>query len=133
MNWTIKRSYGLKETIGEGQLLNGTNVLAIFRTIELPNLNNQHDISCIPEGNYTVTKDNNPHFGNFFRVQNVPGRDGICIHSGAYVTDVLGCIITGLDMVDFNGDGVLDISYARNVVDYLWGISPQSFTLKIYS
>ncbi|MGM5482318.1 MAG: DUF5675 family protein [Nanobdellota archaeon] len=72
-------------------------------TIELPWKDNQVNISCIPQGIYTVKKYNSPKYGKCFLVQEVPGRTYILFHYGnwagdrskGYRSNSLGCILVG--------------------------------------
>ncbi len=72
-------------------------------TIELPWNDNQHNISCIPIGEYDLEYYDSPEHGEVLRVLNVPDRDGVLMHSGNYAgdeskgfkTDSKGCIIVG--------------------------------------
>lgn len=78
-------------------------------TLELPWLNNENNISCIPQGLYNCVRFNHPEKGWVWRVLNVPGRSGILIHSGNFAckgvlnskefkSDTLGCIMLGLNI-----------------------------------
>jgi len=70
-------------------------------TLELPWLNNQHNISCIPEGIYTAVRYMSPKRGyEVFELTNVPDRDAIEIHVGNYPKDTDGCILLGLEYGD---------------------------------
>ena len=52
--------------------------------------------TAIPIGYYPVEKiHNHPHFGDSFRVYNVPSFDGIFIHAGNYPKDTHGCPLMG--------------------------------------
>lgn len=62
-------------------------------TLELPQLNNVVDKSCIPAGTYQVNANPNPD--KPFRLQNVPGRTEVDLHAGNTVHDTLGCILLG--------------------------------------
>lgn len=64
-------------------------------TLELPWLDNQASISCIPTGNYTCKRHISPRFGETFQILNVPNRDDILIHWGNTVKDTKGCILLG--------------------------------------
>jgi hypothetical protein len=83
-------------TIGHLQVLNdyGVPVFAAY-TCELPYKDNQHNISCIPEGTYkAVWCEMLDHPGHYhYLLQNVPDRDGIFIH---YMSNIpamdRGCI-----------------------------------------
>ena len=52
----------------------------ICNTIELPWRDNQHAISCIPEGSYELAKRFSPRLRWHFLVKDVPERDLILIH-----------------------------------------------------
>ena len=79
-------------------------------TLELPWRDNQHQISCIPEGDYVVKKVINriTHGGMAlpisFELSDVPNRAGILIHPGNTISDTRGCILVGLSfgMLDFH-------------------------------
>lgn len=65
----------------------------ICDAIELPWKNNQHKISCIPEGVYRLTKRFSPRHQWHFAVNNVPDRSDILIHSfNCAIGQSLGCI-----------------------------------------
>jgi hypothetical protein len=62
-------------------------------TIELPWLQNQRSISCIPEGRYELKKRVTQKRGQHLLVLSVKGRDGILIHPANDVKKELrGCI-----------------------------------------
>jgi len=46
-------------------------------TLELDDLENRPNISCIPAGEYICKRVNSPKFGDTFEVANVPGRTHI--------------------------------------------------------
>lgn len=66
-------------------------------TLELPWENNERNISCIPSGKYDIAfKNSNGYVKNIqINLLNVPGRDGITIHSGNTTDDIRGCILIG--------------------------------------
>jgi hypothetical protein len=69
---------------------NGT---LVCYTIELPWLQNQRRISCVPEGEYVLQKRYSPKFKWHLHLRNVPGRDLILIHSANDAKkELLGCI-----------------------------------------
>ncbi len=73
-------------------LLNGDRVCY---TIELPWKNNQHQISCIPEGRYELEKRYELRFGHHFILPHVPNRSGILIHAANdALKEIKGCICT---------------------------------------
>lgn len=75
---------------------NGTNgeiLLQLCNSIELPWLDNQHQISCVPEGRYELKKRYSPKFGWHLQLMNVPGRDLILMHpANDAVKELEGCI-----------------------------------------
>jgi hypothetical protein len=65
----------------------------VCHTIELPCLDNQRRISCIPEGEYILQKRFSPKFQWHLHLQDVPGRDLILIHpANDAKKELLGCI-----------------------------------------
>lgn len=79
-------------------------------SLELPWLNNQPNISCVPAGIYDMemVKTRNPIGGrsHLYLIKNVPQRSGILAHAGTFAgdkskgfkTSVLGCILMGYAM-----------------------------------
>ncbi len=90
---TVKRDYFPNYTYGVWYRDN--QPLGIY-SIELPNLDNQHDTSCIPEGEYKVTLYNSATKGIVYLLHDVPNRTFIEIHKGNFTSDVLGCFAVGL-------------------------------------
>lgn len=78
-------------------------------TVEKPWVNNQKNISCIPEGNYTASRYLSPTKGRgeVWQLNNVPNRTNIQIHKGNNEDDVIGCIAlgTGLGWVQSENGG----------------------------
>jgi hypothetical protein len=121
------------ETIGNMIVLddNDANVYQCA-TLERPYKDNQHGISCIPCGSYTVVKTGVSHIPYpHFAVQNVPNRDGICIHKANYVGELEGCIAVGMKIADINGDREADLSDSHDAFDRLYELMPDEFTLVI--
>lgn len=71
-------------------------------TYELPDLNNQPHISCIPIGSYRCAQvfqrktNGGMLVPRSFELQNVPNRSGVLIHIGNTAKDSSGCILLGL-------------------------------------
>ncbi|CAM3008774.1 DUF5675 family protein [Flavobacterium frigoris] len=85
----LNRSYFPEGTQG---VLEWNDTLVCY-TIELPWLENQSRISCIPEGKYVLQKRFSPKFKWHIHLQNVPGRDFILIHPANDARkELLGCI-----------------------------------------
>lgn len=110
MKAVISREYGKMQTLGRLVVFDGKEILLKVLTLELPDLGNQKNISCIPEGKYEVHRIYSPKFGNCFHLQDVPGRSAILIHRGNYTKDTMGCILVGLNHIDIDNDGLKDVS-----------------------
>lgn len=67
----------------------------IMCTFELPWLENQQNISCIPTGDYICNRHISPRFGETFQIMDVPHREEILIHWGNTVKDTRGCPLLG--------------------------------------
>ena len=110
MKVIIAREYGTMQTLGRLVIFDGKEIVLKLLTLELPDLGNQKNISCIPEGKYTVHRIYSPKFGNCFHVLDVPGRTEILIHRGNYNKDTRGCILVGMNHIDIDNDGLKDVS-----------------------
>ena len=112
MKVTLTRQYNDKNTLGELSMYDGDVLLYRCKTVELPNKNNEPQISCIPEATYTVSvvpateKIKYRHLW----VQNVPKRSGIKIHVANYTRQLRGCIAPGLSHADIDKDGIMDVT-----------------------
>tara|TARA_R110002074_G_scaffold299959_2_gene471361 strand:- start:122 stop:607 length:486 start_codon:yes stop_codon:yes gene_type:complete len=71
-----------------------------FYSIERPWLENAPNVSCIPEGTYSVGWRESPRFGETWHIQDVPGRTHILIHAANFPHDVEGCIGLGTRTMD---------------------------------
>ena len=92
----IRNTFSKKSTIGE-LFLNGEK---ICDTLENPWVDNQRNISCIPEGVYPVRlrlpRESATRDYLHLLVQEVPNRDWILFHRGNTAKDTSGCILVGL-------------------------------------
>jgi len=111
MELVLERDYHPEGTNGILYVKGETTPLCY--TIELPWQNNEPQISCIPEGTYTVQKRYSEKFQSHLHIINVPGRELILIHpANDAIKELKGCIapvttITGI------GKGLLS-RQARN-------------------
>ena len=64
---------------------------------------NLPEVSCIPEGLYTMDRQFSPKFGNTFEVQGVERRSHILFHKGNTLADTHGCILVG---EEFSPEGI---------------------------
>jgi len=124
-------SHGEKQTIGNLIGLSESGY-ALFTcdTLELPWLNNQKQISCIPTGKYLVKKRYSKKFKNHLHITNVENRSYILIHSGNYYTDILGCVLVGrLGFV--NSDDIIDVSSSKKTLKKLLNFVESDIELEI--
>ena len=103
----------------------------VCKTLELPWLENQRRVSCIPKGTYKVVKRHSAKYKNHFHITDVENRDWILIHHGNYYTDILGCILVGKSHTDINGDGLLDVTSSVATMKQLNDLLPDEFELVI--
>jgi hypothetical protein len=91
----IRDEFTDKSTIGK-LFLNGE---MFCDTLELPYLDNQRRISCIPEGKYKVrlrtARESSTRDYLHLLVQDVPARSYILVHIGNFPKDTKGCILVG--------------------------------------
>lgn len=115
--------YDDKQTLGRLHLLDYNNhIIKTWDSLELPWKNNERKVSCIPEGIYKAIKHNSPKFKDCFWIQDVPNRSEVLIHKGNYHSDILGCILIGLDLADMNKDGYLDVTSSGKAIEQLMGL-----------
>lgn len=92
----IRDTFSKESVIGE-LFLNGER---ICDTLENPWLDNERNLSCIPEGNYPVRirlpRESATRNYIHLLVKEVPDRDWILFHRGNYPSDTQGCILVGL-------------------------------------
>ena len=89
MKFSLTRSYFPDGT--NGRLMCGEHI--VCHTIELPWLQNQRNVSCVPEGSYSLKKRYTESRGWHILVEEVPGRSLILFHVGNdALTDLRGCI-----------------------------------------
>ena len=86
-------------------------------TLENPYINNERNISCIPEGQYKVRLRKASESGSrdylHLLVEDVPKRDWILFHRGNTAKDTSGCILVGMgSQQDF-------VSYSTLAMDLL--------------
>lgn len=130
MKAEILRTYLEQETLSTLNILDDKNqIVFTCKGLEPPNKGNQHNISCIAEGQYKVVKEETSigHTYPHFRVLNVPGRNGILWHAGNYYYDTLGCLLIGDSFKDRNQDGIIDVINSRDTLQKLYDIMPDEF------
>ena len=80
----LSRIYEPLITRGTLMIFDGDQDLFRCKCLELPWVDNQQNVSCIPEGVYDCEKYSDSKHPNTFWVKNVLGRDGILIHIGNF-------------------------------------------------
>lgn len=101
------------------------------RTLELPDKENQKEISCIPCGEYEVVKRYSEKYKDHFHILNVPNRDYILIHNANFVRQLKGCIAVGFSHSDIDGDGLRDVTESKKTLKALNKQLPDKFNLII--
>lgn len=90
-------------------------------TIELPYLNNQHEISCIPEGCYKLVKHHSDHLGNVIMLLDVPFRYMIYIHPANDAQRELKGCIAPVTFITGEGKGSLSKPEFTPLRDKIYG------------
>jgi hypothetical protein len=118
--------YTDKQVTGELKYLDINKEYFSCFTLELPDLNNQHEISCIPKGTYEWEKCNPTKKFPYehLNILNVQGRGGIKVHVGNYHYQILGCILVGETLTDINKDGYKDVTSSGETLKKLMDILP---------
>ncbi len=118
----IDRHYESKQTKGDFLMVTDTAKYQC-KSLELAWLNNQSNISCIPEGIYKVVVRYSKKYGRHLHITDVDGRGYILIHWGNYAAsfnpksnrpDIRGCVLVGQSYADFDGDGHDEISASKS-------------------
>lgn len=128
----VKRTYRPTSTTGDGYVFNEKDELVFeFKTLELPDRDNERMISCIPEGEYLVKKmpPTTKRKYQYFWVQDVPGRDSILWHPGNYTHQIRGCFLPGESFADLDNDSIIDITNTTATLKILTALLPEKFKL----
>lgn len=88
-------------------------------TLELPWVDNEKGISCIPKGIYRVEKYNSPKHGKVLLLKDVPNRTFIEIHAGNFTRQIEGCILVGAGIRYIDGDTIPDVATSKKTLNYL--------------
>ena len=101
------------ETLSKMRTPAGTD----YDCVELPDLDNKSNVSCIPTGRYPVFWTWSPAFGRYmYQICNVKGRTGIRIHGGHDVDNTQGCQILGFGVGDADKDGKIGVLNSAKAV-----------------
>lgn len=100
-------------------------------TLELPWLDNQRSISCIPRAEgYTGRKYKSPANGDCIAIDSVLDRDYIQIHSLNWLHQTEGCIGVGKMFNPSTHNGPM-ITKSRDTLKALLPLLPDSFMIEI--
>ncbi len=102
-------------------------------SLELPDLDNQKNISCIYEGYFKYEKYNSPKHGEVLLLKDVRGRTMIEIHKGNFTSQILGCILCGDGIKWLNRDSIPDVTNSRNTLKALLNAIDDTGTIQIRS
>lgn len=126
-----------KQTLGNLSIFFGTKKVFEAASLELPWLDNDTDVSCIPVGDYVCTRRHSVKYGWHWKVtekngDEVRGRSFILIHIGNFHRDTRGCIILGVDHIDIDNDGYKDVTSSGATMRHLNNVmDEQQFSLKV--
>jgi len=99
-------------------------------TLELPYLDNQKNISCIPNGLYLIKNYKSKKHGRCLAVPSVYNRSGILMHKGNRPADTQGCILVGKGLA--NNDDLKDSKIAMNgLLDLFYEMGVNSTSLEV--
>ena len=101
--------------VGAGRINN-----VICYTIELPWLDNQHSVSCIPEGRYELEKYFSEHLGNHLHLKAVAGRSMIMIHSANDAEKELRGCIAPVSILTAEGKGLQSRVALKKILDLVY-------------
>ena len=123
----------ITRTGDDGKRTLGEAVYGDFKckTLELPWLQNQPNISCIPKGIYPCHKIVSPSLGECFEIADVPNRTYIRGHAGNFTRKILGCILFGEKHLDFDNGGITDITNSGATLSRLMAILPDEFMIEV--
>lgn len=100
--------------------------------LELPWLDNQVNISCIPEGAYEAKKRISPSKKyQVIEYIDVPNRTYIQAHYGNYTSQLLGCQLYGDSVKYIDNDSIPDVTNSEKTLKKLLAILPDKFLIKI--
>lgn len=100
-------------------------------TLELPWLDNQTNISCIPEGVYEYEKRISPSKGyEVIELKGVEGRTYIQIHAGNYTRQIRGCTLVGNSLLYLDRDNIPDVANSMNTHKRLMKVAPHKGTVE---
>ena len=132
MKATLKRLiHEDKQTLSSLEFYNNEIVVLSVKALELPDRDNQRNISRIPSGTYQCSLRWSEKYDWHYHINNVPNRSLILMHFGNYYTDTRGCILVGNAFKDINSDGYRDVTSSKKTMKRILGLAPNQFELTI--
>lgn len=100
-------------------------------TLELPWMENERNVSCIPAGHYRAELYDSPKHGKVVLINGVTNRTYIEIHSGNYTRQIQGCILVGETLKYLDNDDILDVTNSKVTLAKLLDLLPDKFEVEI--
>lgn len=119
------------QTLSALHLYDPDGLVFTCMALELPDRDNQRNISRIPSGKYKCIKRNSQKYNDHYHVTDVEGRSFILIHHGNFNHQTRGCILVGRDFYDLNHDGNLDVTSSRYTMKQLLDFGGDGFDLNV--
>ena len=77
-------------------------------------MDNERNVSCIPEGDYPVKLEYSSKFRKeLYEIYDVPNRSECKFHAANYWRQLNGCIALGKNRKDIDGDGYRDVTSSK--------------------
>jgi len=107
IDWTILRTLETNLVTVSKNIVTDidNNDKLIGYNIELPYIDNNINVSCIPRGTYTFSKGIRPDGRHTINILNVIGRSRILVHVGNSTKDSQGCILPCTSYWTLDGTG----------------------------
>lgn len=124
----LRRSYAAEGT-------NGTITFRgkhICHSIELPDKENEKQVSCIPEGRYKLTRYHSKRFPDTIGISQVPDRSGILFHAANdALRELQGCIapVTTLTGAGRGAESNNALNELKALVNCLWDMGAEVYLL----
>lgn len=119
------------ESLGELIVWDGLKRIFECKTLELPDKENQKNISRIPEGSYWCAPRKSKKHGDHFHILNVEGRSLVLFHTLNRYTQTRGCIGVGTSFSHIDDDGILDVIWSQHTLDKMVKLFPEGFRVFI--
>ena len=100
-------------------------------TLELPDLNNESNRSCIQEGVYNYETYNSPKHGEVLLLLEVENRTYIEVHAGNFTRQIRGCILVGDSVKWIDSDSIPDVSNSKNTLKKLLKLAGDSGQIRV--